>query len=83
MRSLPATGGCPFKASLFLYRNIPGGEEVRGPDSGYRGTEKAQERDCRHARVSERKESGSPRKCLGAGTPQGHRLFTRTLRGLC
>lgn len=83
MPSLPAVGGCPFRASLFLYRNIPGGEEVWGPDSGDRDTEKAQECDCCHARVSERKESGSPRNCLGAGMPQGHGLFTRTLQGLC
>lgn len=83
MRSLPATGGCPFRASLFLYRNIPGREEVWGPDSGDRGTKKAQERDCRHSRVSERKESGSLRNCLGARMPQGHGLFARTLWGLC
>lgn len=81
MPSLPDVGDCPFRASLFLYRNIPGGEEVWGPDSGDRGIGKAQDRDCRHSRVSERKEPGSPRNCLGAGTPQGHGLFARTLWG--
>ena len=35
MPSLPAVGGCPFRASLFLYRNIPGGEDrFGGPTLG-------------------------------------------------